>query len=165
MGSPSVFAAPHEPARRPTLPSAAFAGHGSIWGWAAEDRLFSQNCPPWPQLPLLASRAEPSLEDAPLIDPLEGLVEGFLGIGLEHNALARSPSPHIHAGVILLWEFFEIAAIVEIRAAGRCRVARVAAPACTLPHSPVADRCRCIAGLGSAARERSHPSSLTDATF
>jgi hypothetical protein len=51
---------------------------------------------------------------ATLVDPLEGLFEGFLGVGLEHNALTRSPSPNIHASVILLRKFVEIVAVVTI---------------------------------------------------
>src|SRR5262249_2650039 len=38
-------------------------------------------------------------EDLVLRDPLEGFLEGLLGVGLEHQALARTPAARIHLGM------------------------------------------------------------------
>src|SRR5580692_11409263 len=44
-------------------------------------------------------------EDAMAQDPVARLVKGFLGVGLKHQALARTPAAGIHAGVVANREF------------------------------------------------------------
>src|SRR5580704_232733 len=52
-------------------------------------------------------------KNAALSDPLEGVLEGLLGIGLEHNPLARPPAPAIHLFVETRRKFLLVVVSVE----------------------------------------------------
>src|SRR3954465_3068259 len=57
-----------------------------------------------------------SLEDAALADPLEGLFEHFLRVGLEHDALARPPAPRVHHRDEARRELLLVVMRIELRA-------------------------------------------------
>src|SRR5262249_35580934 len=55
---------------------------------------------------LVVARAHAAVgEDAVVGDPLEGLFVHLLGVGLEHEALARTPAARVHHGVVTRREF------------------------------------------------------------
>src|SRR6185295_14882066 len=56
------------------------------------------------------------LEDPALADPLEGVLEHFPGVGLEHDALARSPAAGVDLGEEALRELVAVVLRVELRA-------------------------------------------------
>src|SRR5580692_6365067 len=56
---------------------------------------------------LVAAGAEPTRFENPVLrDPVTRTVERLLGVGLEHDAFARSPSLRVHHRVIAHREFF-----------------------------------------------------------
>src|SRR6185503_13608444 len=65
-------------------------------------------------VPALAHRA--GLEDAALADPLEGVLEHFPAIGLEHDALARPRAAGVDLGEEALRELVAVVLRVELRA-------------------------------------------------
>ena len=54
-------------------------------------------------------------EDAVLGDPVDRLVVGFLGVGLEHEAFARTPAPRVHQRVVAHREFVLVVVRVAVR--------------------------------------------------
>src|SRR5258706_11815051 len=65
---------------------------------------------------LVAARAHGAgLEQLALADPLEGILEHFPGVGLEHDALARAPAPRVHLAEEALREFIAVMVRVELR--------------------------------------------------
>src|ERR1700757_3550834 len=55
---------------------------------------------------LVIARAHAAVgEDAVLGDPFEGLFVDLLGVGLEHETLARTPAARVHHGVVTRGEF------------------------------------------------------------
>src|SRR5690349_10418078 len=49
-------------------------------------------------------------------DPLEGLLVGLLGVGLEHQPLARAPASRVHLGVPAGRELLRVVMRVAVRA-------------------------------------------------
>src|SRR5262245_31789994 len=50
---------------------------------------------------LVVTRAHAAVgEDAVVGDPFEGLLVDLLGVGLEHETLARTPAARVHHGVV-----------------------------------------------------------------
>src|SRR5207302_11505446 len=55
-------------------------------------------------------------KNAAVADPFEGLLIDLLGIGLKHQALARTPTARVHRQVIAQGEFVLVVAGIAIRA-------------------------------------------------
>src|SRR5262245_18762876 len=56
------------------------------------------------------------VEDFALRDPLEGLLEHLARVGLEHDALARTPAPRVDLGVEARGELLAVVVGVELGA-------------------------------------------------
>src|SRR5262249_33853904 len=66
---------------------------------------------------LVGGRAHAAVgEDAVVGDPFEGLLVDLLGVGLEHEALARTPAARVHHGVVTRGELVLVVVGIAIGA-------------------------------------------------